>query len=36
MGAYANGRIFNVLAAATVIGTSTLSVLLLAVTFLGL
>ncbi len=36
MGAYANGRIFNVLAAATVIGTSALSVLLLAVTFLGL
>ena len=36
MGGYANGRIFNVLAGATVIATSTLSLLLLAVTFGGL
>ena len=36
MGAYANGRIFNALAAATVLGTSALSLLLLGVTFLGL
>ena len=36
MGDYANGRIFNVLAAATVLGTSALSILLLVVTFLGL
>jgi Mn2+/Fe2+ NRAMP family transporter len=36
MGEYANGRTFNVLAGATVIATSTLSVLLLAVTALGL
>jgi NRAMP (natural resistance-associated macrophage protein)-like metal ion transporter len=35
MGAYANGRIFNVLAGATVIATSTLSLLLLGVTFAG-
>jgi Mn2+/Fe2+ NRAMP family transporter len=33
MGAFANGRTFNVLAGATVIGTSALSLLLLAVTF---
>jgi len=36
MGEYANGRTFNVLAGATVIATSTLSVLLLAVTAFGL
>jgi len=36
MGDYANGRIFNILAAATVLGTSALSLLLLGVTFLGL
>jgi Mn2+/Fe2+ NRAMP family transporter len=36
MGAYANGRLFNVLAGATVIGTSALSVALLGVTFAGL
>jgi NRAMP (natural resistance-associated macrophage protein)-like metal ion transporter len=35
MGEYANGRTFNVLAGATVIATSTLSLLLLAVTVLG-
>jgi NRAMP (natural resistance-associated macrophage protein)-like metal ion transporter len=35
MGAYANGRIFNLLAGATVIATSTLSLLLLGVTFAG-
>jgi Mn2+/Fe2+ NRAMP family transporter len=35
MGSYANGRTFNVLAAATVIATSTLSLLLLGVTFSG-
>jgi Mn2+/Fe2+ NRAMP family transporter len=35
MGAYANGRTFNSLAGATVIATSTLSILLLAVTFSG-
>ena len=35
MGSYANGRIFNVLAAATVLVTSSLSVLLLVVTFVG-
>ena len=36
MGRYANGHVFNVLAGATVIATSTLSLLLLAVTFGGL
>jgi Mn2+/Fe2+ NRAMP family transporter len=36
MGDYANGRVFNLLAGATVILTSTLSILLLGVTFLGL
>jgi len=36
MGRYRNGRIFNVLAGATVIATSSLSLILLAVTFLGL
>jgi Mn2+/Fe2+ NRAMP family transporter len=36
MGGYANGRTFNLLAGATVIATSTLSILLLAVTALGL
>lgn len=36
MGEYANGRAFNLLAGATVIATSGLSVLLLAVTALGL
>jgi Mn2+/Fe2+ NRAMP family transporter len=36
MGSYANGRVFNVLAAATVIATSGLSVLLLGVTVFGL
>jgi Mn2+/Fe2+ NRAMP family transporter len=36
MGDYANGRTFNVLAGATVLATSTLSVLLLVVTFAGL
>jgi Mn2+/Fe2+ NRAMP family transporter len=36
MGEYANGRVFNVLAGATVIATSTLSLLLLAVTVGGL
>jgi len=35
MGKYANGRTFNILAAATVIGTSTLSLLLLVLTFYG-
>ena len=35
MGDYANGRIFNILAGATVIATSTLSLLLLGVTFAG-
>ena len=35
MGEYANGRIFNVLAGATVLATSTLSVLLLGVTLSG-
>ena len=34
-GDYANGRIFNILAGATVIATSTLSLLLLGVTFAG-
>jgi len=36
MGAHANGRGFNVLAAATVIATSGLSVLLIGVTCAGL
>jgi NRAMP (natural resistance-associated macrophage protein)-like metal ion transporter len=36
MGAYANGRLFNVLAGATVICTSALSIALLGVTFAGL
>jgi len=36
MGTYANGRLFNVLAGATVIGTSALSIALLGVTFAGL
>ncbi|MBV8396106.1 MAG: Nramp family divalent metal transporter [Actinobacteria bacterium] len=36
MGRYANGRTFNVLAGATVVATSALSVLLLAVTVVGL
>ena len=35
MGSYANGRVFNVLAGATVIVTSSLSLLLLVVTFVG-
>ena len=35
MGDYANGRAFNVVAGATVIATSTLSVLLLGVTLSG-
>jgi Mn2+/Fe2+ NRAMP family transporter len=35
MGAYANGRGFNVVAGATVVITSTLSLLLLGVTFSG-
>jgi NRAMP (natural resistance-associated macrophage protein)-like metal ion transporter len=35
MGDYRNGRVFNVLAGATVIGTSALSLLLLGVTFSG-
>jgi len=35
MGEYANGRTFNLLAGATVIATSTLSLLLLVVTFTG-
>ena len=35
MGEYANGRTFNILAGATVIATSTLSLLLLGVTFSG-
>jgi Mn2+/Fe2+ NRAMP family transporter len=35
MGDHANGRVFNVLAAATVLATSTLSLLLLAVVFSG-
>jgi Mn2+/Fe2+ NRAMP family transporter len=35
MGDYANGRAFNVLAGVTVAATSTLSILLLAVTFAG-
>jgi Mn2+/Fe2+ NRAMP family transporter len=34
-GAYANGRTFNILAGATVLATSTLSVLLLGVTLSG-
>jgi len=36
MGKYANGRLFNVLAGTTVVATSSLSLLLLAVTFGGL
>ena len=36
MGVYANGRTFNILAGATVIATSVLSVLLLGVTCAGL
>ncbi|HEX7627182.1 MAG TPA: Nramp family divalent metal transporter [Gaiellaceae bacterium] len=36
MGRYRNGRIFNVVAGATVLATSSLSVILLAVTVLGL
>ncbi len=36
MGGYANGRVFNVLAGATVVATSTLSLLLVAVTVGGL
>ncbi len=36
MGGYANGRLFNVLAGATVVATSTLSLLLVAVTVGGL
>jgi len=36
MGAYANGTLFNVLAGATVICTSALSIALLGVTFAGL
>jgi Mn2+/Fe2+ NRAMP family transporter len=35
MGGYANGRVFNVLAGVTVLATSALSVLVLAVTFAG-
>ena len=35
MGEYANGRTFNILAGATVLATSTLSVLLLGVTISG-
>lgn len=35
MGHYANGRIFNMLAGATVIGTSSLSLLLVVITFTG-
>ncbi len=35
MGEYANGRTFNILAGATVLATSTLSVLLLGVTLSG-
>ncbi|MGH2999655.1 MAG: Nramp family divalent metal transporter [Gaiellaceae bacterium] len=35
MGEYANGRVFNVLAGLTVVATSSLSLLLLGVTFLG-
>ena len=35
MGAYANGRVFNVLAGATVVVTSALSILLLGVTVGG-
>jgi NRAMP (natural resistance-associated macrophage protein)-like metal ion transporter len=35
MGDYANGRVFNILAGATVVATSTLSVLLLGVTLSG-
>jgi Mn2+/Fe2+ NRAMP family transporter len=35
MGEYANGRVFNVLAGLTVVATSSLSILLLGVTFLG-
>jgi hypothetical protein len=35
MGEFANGHTFNVLAGATVLATSTLSLLLLAVTFAG-
>ncbi len=36
MGKYRNGRIFNILAGTTVVATSTLSLMLLAVTFGGL
>jgi Mn2+/Fe2+ NRAMP family transporter len=36
MGSYANGRVFSLLAAATVVVTSALSLLLLAVTAAGL
>jgi len=35
MGEYANGRVFNVLAGLTVVATSSLSLLLLGVTFAG-
>jgi Mn2+/Fe2+ NRAMP family transporter len=35
MGDYVNGRTFNILAGATVVATSTLSLLLLGVTFSG-
>jgi hypothetical protein len=35
MGEYANGPVFNVLAGLTVIATSSLSLLLLGVTFAG-
>ncbi len=35
MGEYANGPIFNVLAGVTVVATSSLSLLLLGVTFAG-
>jgi hypothetical protein len=35
MGEYANGHTFNLLAGATVLATSTLSLLLLGVTFSG-
>ena len=36
MGDYRNGRIFNVIAGLTVIATSTLSILLLAITFVSI
>ena len=36
MGEYRNGRIFNIIAGLTVVATSTLSILLLGITFAGI